>query len=108
MANKENEKRFVLPLILACAGAIVLLHVLFWTEFTTLTHDTFFIALDILGIAGFAIASLLAWKHREDSKENTTRWIALLIAVFVCIWVGTWCSQYRADKSDHIEYKYGK
>lgn len=108
MANKENEKRFVLPLIGVCALAIIIFHWVYWPEFTTLTHDTFFIILDIAGIAGFLIASWLAWKHREGSKENLTRWVTILIAVFICIWVGAWCSQYRQDKNSGIEYKYGK
>lgn len=107
-ANPENEKKFVLPLILGCAAAIIIFHAVYWPEFQTLTHDTLFIVLDIVGLLGFLYLSYLAWKNREGSKENTTRWLALLIAVFICIWVGAWCSQYRQDKNSGIEYKYGK
>jgi surface polysaccharide O-acyltransferase-like enzyme len=107
-SNKKSEKRYVLPLIIGCVAAIILLHGLYWNEFITLTKDTLFIALDLAGLAGFVIFGGIAYAKRNDPNFDKMRWAALLVAVFVCIWVGTWCSQYRMDKSDNIEYEYKK
>jgi hypothetical protein len=106
--NKESESKFVVPLILASAAAILGFHILYWPEFRILTHDTLFIILDIVGILGFIYCAWQAWKHREGGKENTTRWATILIAVAVCVWVGMWCSQYREDSRKGIEYKYNR
>jgi hypothetical protein len=106
--NPENEKKFVIPLIAAGAAAIIIFHLVYWTEFKILTADPLFIILDIVGIAAYLLCSWLAWKHREGGAENTTRWVSLLFAIAVCVWVGAWCSQYRADKADGIEYEYKK
>jgi hypothetical protein len=104
--NKESEIKFVLPLILASAAAIIIFHALYWAEFRILTNDALFIILDIVGILGYIYCAYLAWKHREGGKENATRWMTAVVAVAVCVWVGMWCAQYREDTKAGIEYKY--
>jgi hypothetical protein len=106
--NKESEIKFVIPLIMGCAAAIIISHIVYWTEFLILTNDSLFIILDVVGLAGFLLCAWLAWKHREGGKENATRWATILIAAFICIWVGAWCAQYRQDSRSGIEYKYDK
>jgi len=109
MAKKRNsELRFVLPLVGGCLAAIIGFHWAYWDEFVMLTRDAFFLVVYIVLTLGFLLAAYYAFKLRDTAKDNATRWVTAIVAAILCIWVGAWCGQYRADKSDNIEYKYSK
>lgn len=103
-----SEIRFVKPLVIGCAVVIGIFHFAYWKEFTTLARNELFIIVDILGLLGFLWVSYRAWKLKDTMKDNASRWLVAIVTVVLCIWVGAWCSQYRADKSSGIEYKYSK
>lgn len=108
MAKDANELRFVLPMIAICTGVVILFHWLYWPEFTILLRDGFFLVLYVVGVLLYLYFCYRSYVRRDVANANPDRWVTVLLAVFICAWVGGWCSQYRADKSDNIEYKYDK
>lgn len=108
MAKGSNELRFVVPMLLVCAAAVIVFHAVYFAEFKVLLQDGLFVALYGIGLILFLYFCYRSYARRDVANANPDRVITCLLAAFVCIWIGTWCSQYRADKSDGIEYKYGK
>jgi 4-hydroxybenzoate polyprenyltransferase len=107
-SNKKSELRYVLPLIGGTLAAIILFHILYWPEFTALENDPFFLVVYIILLLAYSYGSYLIYKKRDESEPNGKRWAVLIIAAILCSWIGGWCSQYRMDKSDNIEYEYKK
>lgn len=102
----SSEKRFVYPLIIGCAAAILIFHLVFWPEVKTLWGISVLYALLHCGLlASFVLYSIGAIRHKDDPNKDKLRWFVLLIASALCIWIGAWSSQYRADKSDNIEIR---
>jgi hypothetical protein len=107
-SDKKSELRFVLPLIIGCVAAILLFHILYWPEFTILLSDGIFLAGWIAEVALFAYVAYKSYVDRDEAEPNGKRWVTLIVAALLCAWVGAWCAQYRADKSDNIHYEYKK
>jgi len=107
MADKLIPKIYTYLVVLAClvlnAGVILF----FWSAFRLKLREPLFTVPWII-LTGLWIFYAGRWlvTLKEDVWEyfSARMWPTIILAALALLWVGGWASQFKADKSDHIEY----
>lgn len=95
-------------IVIAAGIAIpVIFALLFGSSFHAVLNRTFFkigLIVGCIALVSTGIYWLVSLKDDAYEEKSGRMWFYILAVIFTTAWIGGWSAQYKADKSDNIQY----